>query len=159
MARRSPGKLPGLRHEIPDELQHRARTGRTGRILRKTAYVSFLPSLITGFFLPGIAPDLYEGLAGNRGFWLFFGIMFIPPLLLAVLSVAMPTSRHLVCKKCGWNRDYKALPAPTSGADTGKPESETTYFFLISCQWFLPTIIAWKMNPKRLSGKAAPLSG
>ncbi len=38
--------------------------------------------------------------------------MFIPPMFLGGLSVIMPNSRHLECKKCGWNHDYKPLPIP-----------------------------------------------
>ena len=46
--------------------------------------------------------------------------MFIPPLFLAGLSATMPNSRHLECKKCGWNRDYKPLPLPKLNLGSGK---------------------------------------
>jgi len=52
--------------------------------------------------------------------WAFFAVMFLPPLLLAALSALMPNSRHLECKKCGWNRDYKTLPPPTFDTDPNK---------------------------------------
>jgi len=86
--------------------------GRIGRFLRKIAYVGFLPCLLLGFVLPGIFPGLYRGFNESHAWWLFFGIMFLPPMLLGGLSAMMPASRHLECMKCGWNRDYNPLPLP-----------------------------------------------
>lgn len=111
-----PSNLPesceicGTKFRTGFNLTHGA--GRIGRILRKTAYVGFLPCLFIGFFSPGLFPSLYKGISENHSFWIFFGTMFIPPLFLAGLSCLMPSSRHVECKKCGWNRDYKPLPLP-----------------------------------------------
>ena len=86
--------------------------GKTGRILRTTAYFSFLPCLVLGPIITSLIPGMYDGFRGSQGWWMLFGSMFIPPLFLAGLSVIMPLSRHLECKKCGWDRDYKPLPPP-----------------------------------------------
>lgn len=86
--------------------------GRAGRILRRIAYLSLPFGILVGFAIPVVFPDFYESFNKRDGFWFCFAIMLIPPPILAVLSTVMPKSRHLVCKKCGWNRDYKPLPDP-----------------------------------------------
>jgi hypothetical protein len=85
--------------------------GKTGRILRAIAYFGFLPFLVIGFILPGIFPDMYY--TARKPWWLFFGVMFIPPMFFGGLSVIMPQTRRVECKKCGWSHDYKIRkPAP-----------------------------------------------
>ena len=81
--------------------------GKAGRILRKIAYFGFLPFLLIGLVLPGIFPEFYGALRGSHGWWMIFGVMFFPPMLLGGLSVVMPQTRHVECKKCGWNQDYR----------------------------------------------------
>ncbi|MBG7607583.1 MAG: hypothetical protein IZT59_06110 [Verrucomicrobia bacterium] len=86
--------------------------GRIGRVLRKIAYYGFLPGMIVGIILPSIIPGLLDVMGEHQPSWLFFGLPILGPLILRVLSLCMPLSRHLMCKKCGWNRDYKSLPNP-----------------------------------------------
>ncbi|QTN31776.1 hypothetical protein HZ994_05360 [Akkermansiaceae bacterium] len=86
--------------------------GKIGRILRNTAYYGFIPFLLLGgFIIPGLFPEFTRNLRGNQGWWVVFGGMFFPPMLLGALSVVMPQSRLVLCKKCGWSHDYK-LPKP-----------------------------------------------
>ncbi|MGJ8642354.1 MAG: hypothetical protein ACSHX9_03010 [Luteolibacter sp.] len=86
--------------------------GQVGRRMKAIAYWGFLPCMVIGLVLPGIFPELYGGMRSSGSWWLLFGSMFIPPALLGGLSATMPTSRHLECKKCGWNRDYETARLP-----------------------------------------------
>jgi hypothetical protein len=90
--------------------------GKAGRIFRSIAYFGFLPCLlIGGFILPWIFHSFYTSLRGNHGWWAIFGGIFFPPMFLGGLSMTMPQTRHVECKKCGWNHDYKirkAKPLP-----------------------------------------------
>jgi len=82
--------------------------GKIGRILRGIAHFGFLPFLLLGgFIIPVIFPDFFRSLRGSHGWWVIFGGMFIPPMFLGSLSVFMPQTRLVECKKCGWSHDYK----------------------------------------------------
>lgn len=86
--------------------------GKTGRILRRIAYFGSLPCLLLGgFIIPVIFPGFFGSLRGSHGWWVIFGSMFIPPMFLGGLSVCMPHTRLVECKKCGWSHDYK-IPNP-----------------------------------------------
>jgi hypothetical protein len=84
---------------------------RIGRLLKKAAYISFLPCLALPFFAISFFPYVFYGLRGNHGWWLFFAIMFLPPLTMLLLSLFTPIVRHVECKKCGWSRDYPGMKA------------------------------------------------
>jgi hypothetical protein len=73
--------------------------------------------MLLPFAIVHFSPDLIVGRAGGFAFVFF---MFFPPAFLGVISVVMPRSRHLECKKCGWSRDYKTLPPPTFGTEADK---------------------------------------
>jgi hypothetical protein len=81
--------------------------GKAGRILRSIAYLGFLPFMLIGLILPGLFPDFYSGLRGSHGWWLVFGVMFFPSMFLGGLSMTMPQTRLVECKKCGWKHDYR----------------------------------------------------
>lgn len=90
---------------------------RMGRWLRKAAYVSFLPCLVAPFFVMSYFPNWLQGLSGSRGWWLFFGFMFFPPMAMSLASLFTPIVRHVACKKCGWNRDYPVVKPETIKRD------------------------------------------
>ncbi len=82
---------------------------RIGRFLKKAAYIGFLPCLFGPFLLAFLLPDMIKDLLpGDAWGWLFVG-MFFAPLMFVSLSFFMPISRHVACKKCGWNHDYPPL--------------------------------------------------
>jgi len=88
--------------------------GKVGRVLRRIAYFGFLPFLLLGgFVLPVLLPEFFKSLRDNHQSWAVLGMMFFPSLIFGILSVLMPVSRRVQCKKCGWLRDYK-LPKPVS---------------------------------------------
>lgn len=97
--------------------------GKIGRIMRATAYYGFLPCLVIGFILPSIFPEFYA--AVSKGWWLFFFMMFGPPFVLGGLSVIMPGSRLVHCKKCGWKRDFplRKIPPLPDRSEPAKPDS------------------------------------
>lgn len=92
--------------------------GRARRFFRSAAYYSVLPCIAIGLVSVWLFPGFFEGFQKQNGFWVFFTIMFFPPLILISLSALMPKSRHVVCKKCGWNRDFKPLPLSKKDANS-----------------------------------------
>ncbi len=94
--------------------------GKAGRVFRKMAYYGILPCMVLGIILPKIVPSFYEGLKSTYYSWVLLVITVGPPLFFCILSFLMPRSRHLDCKKCGWNRDFSPLPLQTLGSVTNK---------------------------------------
>jgi len=88
---------------------------RFGRNMRKIAYYSFAPGLFLAFFVPSVFPSVAKLFDGLLVGWLF-AILVLGPPLLAILTFFMPLRRHVECKKCGWNKDYKPLKEETPTA-------------------------------------------
>ncbi len=118
---------PFYQHAWPDDLPPHCslcgtefRTGwnisvgpnRIGRFLRKAAYWSFLPSVLGFLVLPDLLSRMLGGwFVDQQGLLTLF--MLVAPILLATASFFTPITRHLECKKCGWNRDYPGVkPTP-----------------------------------------------
>jgi hypothetical protein len=86
---------------------------RIGRFLRKAAYWAVLPGFFLGFILPAAIPGIYDAMHEKHAAWLFLFVTFAPAPLLFIASQFTSITRHVACKKCGWNRDYPgAKPTP-----------------------------------------------
>jgi hypothetical protein len=90
---------------------------RIGRILRKSAKLSILPCMFGVFILPHVVGGFLDNWLAEYGGW-YVLVMLFTPAVLGFASLFAPISRHLVCKKCGWNQDYpppNTTPIPAAG--------------------------------------------
>lgn len=83
---------------------------RIGRNLRKAAYWSFLPCMLGFIFLPDLLFHMFGDWIDDHVGWLTLSV-FTAPMLIGIASFFTPITRHVECKKCGWNRDFPGLKA------------------------------------------------
>lgn len=93
------------------------------RFLRKAVFPLFLVSLVSPFIIGYFFPDFSKGL-NDRQIWhnkhtwqLAWAMMFFPPLVLWIISLFGPITRHVKCLKCDWSQDYPSLK--TSSKNNG----------------------------------------
>lgn len=79
------------------------------RFLRKAAFVSFVPCLISPFVVEYFFPGIFEGLSNKHTWQIAFAMMFLPTPVLWILSSLGPITRHVTCLKCNWNQDFPSL--------------------------------------------------
>lgn len=83
-------------------------SGKIERLFHRIAYFGSLPFLLLGgFIIPVIFPNFNGSLHGSHRWWAIFGGMFFPPMFFGGLSVVMPKTCLIECKKCGRSHDYK----------------------------------------------------
>lgn len=90
---------------------------RAGRILRKSAKLSIVPCMFGVFVVPLLFGDFLHNWLREFG-GLYVLILIFTPALIGFVSLLTPISRHLACKKCGWNQDFppeKTTPLPPAG--------------------------------------------
>ena len=84
---------------------------RLGRFLRKAVFPSFLLSLASPFIIGYFFPDLFNRFGDKRTWQLIWAMMFFPPILVWILSLSTPITRHVECLKCDWSQDFPSLKA------------------------------------------------
>jgi len=86
---------------------------RVGRILKKAAYVSALPALFSPFLLISVVDRLRDHPL-NEYAAIICILNIAMPIFFLLGSFFMPISRHVHCKKCGWQKDFPILKLPVS---------------------------------------------
>jgi hypothetical protein len=68
-----------------------------------TAYGMIIPWMILGTILYVQIGMPSGGMSGGYG---IVGTIFLPPALIAVLSLFFPISRRVACNSCFWRKDF-----------------------------------------------------
>jgi len=80
-------------------------------MLKRVAYAMSVPWAVIAVVL-FVALGMPNG--GRAGGYALLGFMFVPTVVVALVSVLLASSRRVVCA-CGWSQDYPA------GASSGAP--------------------------------------
>jgi hypothetical protein len=83
--------------------------GKIARILKAFSYGMIIPWMIIAVIIFAAFGMPNGGLSGG---YAIIGIIFIPPAIIAFVSILFPASRRIICT-CGWRSDYPALPKKT----------------------------------------------
>jgi hypothetical protein len=104
-----PSSCPNCGKEFHPKVNLSIGPGKVARILKAISYGMIVPWMI-------IAVILFASFGmpngGRSGGYAIIGIIFIPPAIIAFVSVLFPGSRRIFCS-CGWSHDYTALPKNT----------------------------------------------
>ncbi len=83
--------------------------GKVSRFLKALAYGMIVPWMIIAIVVLVTIGFPNGGFAGG---YAIVGIRFIPPALIALMSVLFPISRRINCS-CGWQKDYSIIANKT----------------------------------------------
>lgn len=113
-----PSSCPLCGNEFRTGINLAVGPGRAARLVKCIAHGMILPWMLIAVVLL-LCFDMPNG--GLAGGYAILGFMFIPSLIMAILGSLLPTSRRVSCK-CGYHKDYSALPSREKEAQSGPRE-------------------------------------
>jgi hypothetical protein len=90
--------------------------GRLGRLFRGCAYWGMLPWVFLSWLLLGLGVVGEFNMSGPGGLAMV-GYFLLPVEIFLPIALFMPNSRRVRCWKCGYDRDFPALPPKRRGRD------------------------------------------